>query len=148
MATSAAILDTKLSDSVAEDSYSILGDLLGLAKRPARPAIVYASINGFFAIQQGKWKLEFCPGSGGRAASHNDKAFQQGVPLVQLYEMQSDAGEKVNLEAAHPEVVKRLRAVMEQYVTEGRSTPGKARPNDVQVDLWKKGFMKQVPKGA
>jgi arylsulfatase A-like enzyme len=68
MATAAEITGVKLPDNAAEDSVSILPDLLGTATKPAREAIVHASINGSLAIRQGDWKLEVCPGSGGWSA--------------------------------------------------------------------------------
>jgi arylsulfatase A-like enzyme len=146
MATSADILRVKLPGNAAEDSYSILPDLRGKAKKPIRPAIVYASIGGYFSIQQGKWKLEFCPGSGGWGAPNNKQAYQKGWPLVQLYDMQADVTERMNVGAQHPDVVKRLTRLMEQYIANGRSTPGKPEQNNVKVDLWKKGYMKNTVK--
>src|SRR5262249_27302358 len=65
MATCAEVLDVKLPDDAGEDSVSILPALLGTAKGPLREAVVHHSIDGSFAIRQGKWKLELCPGSGG-----------------------------------------------------------------------------------
>ncbi|MET6997626.1 sulfatase family protein [Chitinophaga defluvii] len=146
MATSAGILQVKLPEDAAEDSYSILPYLSGKTKKPVRPAIVYASIDGNFSIQQGKWKLEFCPGSGGWASPKNDKAYQEGLPLVQLYNMQSDVSEQLNVATQHPDVVKQLTGLMEQYVANGRSTPGKSLQNNVKVDLWKTGYKKHTKK--
>jgi arylsulfatase A-like enzyme len=65
MATCAEILGVKLPDNAAEDSVSILPDLLGTAKGPVREATVHQSINGSLALRQGKWKLEMCGDSGG-----------------------------------------------------------------------------------
>lgn len=144
MATSADLLKVELPDNAAEDSYSILADLEGRVKRPARPAIVYASIGGYFAIQQGKWKLAFCPGSGGWTPPVNKRAYQQGWSVVQLYNMHTDVGERMNVEAQHPDVVKRLTRLMEQYIANGRSTPGTPQQNNVPVDLWKKSYMEEA----
>jgi hypothetical protein len=140
MATCADILHAELPDSAAPDSYSLLPDLSGRARAPVRPAIVYGSIDGNFSIQQGKWKLEFCPGSGGWAAPRNRKAYQEGLPAVQLYDMQVDAGERMNVESGHPAEVQRLTSLMEAYIKNGRSTPGKPLANDVPVDLLKNGY--------
>jgi len=35
--------------------------------------------------------------------------------------------------------VKRLSALLEKYVKDGRSTPGPAEKNDSPVNIWKKG---------
>ena len=65
MATCAEILGVKLPETAAEDSVSILPILLDSDNAPHREAVVHHSIDGKFAIRQGKWKLEFCLGSGG-----------------------------------------------------------------------------------
>jgi arylsulfatase A-like enzyme len=142
MATCADILKIKLPENAGVDSYSILADMEGSSKGPARPATVYASIDGNFSIQQGKWKLELCPGSGGWAAPKNKQAYQEGLPQVQLYDMDQDVSEKKNVEAQHPDVVKRLTALLEQYVKNGRSTPGSLLQNNVPIDIWKKNYIR------
>ena len=138
LATCADILGAKLPAGAGPDSVSILPALLGKAEQPLREAIVYHSIEGRFAIRQGNWKLELCPGSGGWSKPGDPAAKAQGLPLVQLYDMAADIGETHNLQAEHPEVVARLTALLERYVADGRSTPGTALANDRAVDIWKK----------
>ena len=53
MATCAGILGAKLPDDAGEDSVSILPLLQG-QDRPVREAVVHHSINGMFALRQGK----------------------------------------------------------------------------------------------
>jgi arylsulfatase A-like enzyme len=136
-ATCAEILGVKLPDNAAEDSMSILPALLGKPGKPLREALVHHSIDGKFSIRQGPWKLELCPGSGGWSRPNDREAIKEGLPRVQLYDMTRDLGEQKNLEAGHPEVVKRLTALLEKYVADGRSTPGTPQQNDVPVDIWK-----------
>lgn len=132
MATCAEILEVDLPDDAGEDSQSILPVLLGKQAGPVRDSVVHHSGNGRFAVRQGKWKLELCPGSGGRGGKPSDaSARKQGLPEVQLYDLSTDLGETRNLQAEYPEVVKRLRTLLERQVKEGRSTPGKAQQNDV-----------------
>lgn len=101
-----------------------------------RHTVVHHSINGKFAIRDGRWKLVLCPGSGGW--THSDaEAAKAGLPLVQLYDMQSDPGETRNLHAEQPDRVRQLLAVLKKDVAEGRSTPGPRQANDVPVDIWK-----------
>lgn len=140
MATVAGMLHKPLPDNAAEDSYNILPYLTGQSSREIREATIHHSIDGNFAIRQGKWKLELCPGSGGWAKPRNAEAFKQGLPPVQLYDLEADIREQHNVQAKHPEVVKRLMALLQQYVEEGRSTPGKRQKNDTPVDLWKKVY--------
>lgn len=139
-ATIAAILQKKLPANVAEDSYNILPYLLGNTKKTIRPDVVYASIDGNFSLQKGKWKLIFCPGSGGWELPKNKEAFQKGLPMVQLYDMQADISEKTNVEAMHPEIVRQLTQLMQSYLKNGRSTPGLPLKNAVPVDIWKKDY--------
>ncbi len=50
--------------------------------------------------------------------------------------MSRDDTEKVNVQEKHPDVVRRLTALLERYVKDGRSTPGTPQKNDVKVDIW------------
>jgi len=134
-ATCADILEKKLPDNVAEDSVSILPALLNHAHKPLREAIVHSSINGSFSIRQGRWKLELCPDSGGWSDPKPGSPEALKLPLVQLYDLSCDIGETNNVQAEHPEVVARLTALLEKYVANGRSKPGKPQPNTGPVEL-------------
>ncbi|HUP82153.1 MAG TPA: arylsulfatase, partial [Pirellula sp.] len=90
---------------------------------------------GKFAIRQGKWKLEFCSGSGGWGKPKDPEASQQGLPEVQLYDLSTDFTEAKNVHADNPEVVSRLSRLLEQYIANGRSTPGIQLANDVPVSF-------------
>ena len=83
------------------------------------------------------WKLIFCPGSGGWSEPKDAKAAKLGLPKIQLYNMELDISEKENLYAKHSEIVEELTALLNEYVENGRSTPGKKSKNDVLVDIWK-----------
>lgn len=138
MATAAEITGYDLPDNAAEDSVSILPDLLGTASGPVREATVHHSINGSFSIRQGKWKLELCPGSGGWSQPKPKSEEAKKLPSVQLYDLSSDIGETKNLQAEHPEIVKRLTKLLEDHVDRGRSTPGKRQQNNGKVNIFKK----------
>ncbi len=136
MATCADILGEKLPEAAAVDSVSILPALLGVDSMPLREAVVHHSIDGKFAIRQGKWKLEFCSGSGGWSKPKDAEAASQGLPNVQLYDLSTDIAETKNVQADHPEIVTRLTKLLEQYVVNGRSTPGPQQLNDVENNLF------------
>ncbi len=147
MATCADLLKIKLPENSAEDSVSILPALFYNIKTPLREATVHHSINGSFAIRQGKWKLILCPDSGGWSEPRpaNKKAGKlttNNLPQVQLYNLENDIGETNNLYAKCPDIVKKLDALLERYVNQGRSTPGKPQKNEVAVNIWK--FSKKI----
>ncbi len=140
LATCAELLGERLPDDAGEDSFSFLHALLQREPSPDRPtrdAVVLHSVNGRFAIRQGKWVLALCAGSGGWSRPRDAEAAKQGLPPLQLYDLESDVAQQKNLAKEHPEVVARLRALLEKYVTDGRSTPGKPQRNDADVQLEK-----------
>ncbi|HSH17541.1 MAG TPA: arylsulfatase, partial [Verrucomicrobiae bacterium] len=56
---------------------------------------------------------------------------------VQLYDLETDPGERHNLQAQHPARVRAMIARLEQQVNAGRSTPGASQPNNGAVDIWR-----------
>ena len=120
MSTCAAVVGAKLPYDAGEDSYNILPALLGEKRSPIREAVVHHSSWGSFGIRQGEWKLLQVRGVGDGPPS-NDAS----LPPGQLYNIVEDFAEKNNVYAKHPEIVKRLTAVLDRYLAEGRSTPGK-----------------------
>ena len=135
MATCAEVLGVKLPDRAGEDSVSILPALVGKDTKPLRDSVVSHSISGRFAIRQGQWKLEIAPGSGGWGAPNDFEAKAAGLPDIQLYDLVADCGETRNLQAEHPEIVARLRSLLERTIADGRTTPGPRIPNDVGVTI-------------
>lgn len=124
LATCAAIVDEPLPSDAGEDSYNILPALLGeITDGPIREATVHHSINGSFSIRQGKWKLNFCPGSGGWSDPRPNKAKEMNLPPVQLYDIENDAAETKNLYKKHPKVVAQLTKLLDHYKQSGRSAP-------------------------
>ena len=124
LATCAAILNKSLPDNAGEDSYNILPALLGEHyDKPIREATVHHSIDGSFAIRQGKWKLELCGGSGGWSQPGNNLAKEIGLPEIQLYDLSTDPKEENNLQEQYPGVVEDLSSLLQKYMEEGRSTP-------------------------
>ena len=133
-ATCADMVGVKVPDTAAEDSVSILPVLNGTAKAPVREAVVHHSINGSFAIRKGKWKLAFCPGSGGWTNPMPGKPAQlkklAAHERLQLFDMEADPAETSNLSGKHRELVQELTQLAEKYIADGRSTPGAKQKND------------------
>jgi arylsulfatase A len=119
MATAAEITGAKLPANAAEDSVSILPDLLGTARAPVREATVHQSIAGDLAIRQGPWKLIFK---------------KNGVR--ELYNLTEDLSETSNVITNQADISERLAKLMQSYLTNGRSTPGlpQKNPHDIQLE--------------
>lgn len=132
MATLAGVLGASLPANAGEDSVSLLPLLRG-EDVAVHEAVVHQSALGVFAIREGKWKLIFAgtPGSD----SSDDPA--GATPKVMLYDLANDPGETTDLQAKEPEVAARLTVRMEQYLANGRSTPGASQQNDVAIKLYK-----------
>ena len=136
LATFAEITGASVPATMAEDSVSFLPVLRG-DKPEVRQGIVSQSINGSFAIRNGQWKLCLSAGSGGWS-SPKPGPEEAGLPPVQLYDLSKDPGERKNLQAEFPERVAAMKAELEKTIAMGRSTPGDALKNDVEVQLIKK----------
>jgi arylsulfatase A-like enzyme len=139
MATCAELAGAQLPANAAEDSVSLLPVLQGKVTAAVHEAVVHHSINGSFAIRQGNWKLALCAGSGGWSKPSPGSPEEVALPPDQLYDLERDPGEQQNLAAKHPEVVERLRKILERYIAEGRSTPGPKQANTGVIQLRKSG---------
>lgn len=138
LATLADFFHQKLPDNVGEDSESMLSEMFGQSPvNPEREFVIHHSIHGAFAIRDGKWKLELCPGSGGWSDPKPGSEEEQNLPDIQLYDLSRDIAERTNLQSQYPEVVKRLEKELAKYVEDGRSTPGLKQKNAVDVNFRK-----------
>jgi arylsulfatase A-like enzyme len=153
MATCAEIVGSELPPDAGEDSVSILplltsGSSSGACSEPVRDHVVHHSMHGKFAIRDRRWKLVLCPGSGGMWSLKDADAAEQGLPLVQLYDMETDPAETKNLQAEHPQRVREMVSLLKDLVRRGRSTPGPEQANDTRVDIWKLDTMPGVDASA
>ncbi|MBJ6368783.1 sulfatase family protein [Snuella sedimenti] len=135
-ATCADIVNAKLTDNEAEDSFSMLPLLTNNEKMFKREATIHSSINGSFAIRQGDYKLVMAPGSAGWSFPKPNSKDVASLPEIQLYNLVTDPGETQNIYNEHPEKVAKLKALLQKQILEGRSTPGEAQKND-SVANWK-----------
>ena len=126
MATCAAVVGAELPDNAAEDSYNLLPVLLGQATKPIREFTLHQTINLSLAIRKGDWKYLDHQGSGG-----NNYQREQLQPYAlpdkspdapgQLYNLVNDPGETNNVYSQHPEIVRELKAKLDEFVESGRS---------------------------
>lgn len=96
IASFAALLDVKLPQDAAMDSQNALPALLGEDSKGNRNIVEEA---GGIALRQGPWKL-----IAGKKAD--------GKPSGQLYNLDEDIGEQVDLAGRHPDVVAEMSATL------------------------------------
>ena len=98
-----------------------------------RKSLVSHSIDGSFAIRQGDWKLSLSAGSGGWSSPKEAAAKKKGLPPMQLFNLNTDRGERKNLLEENGEQVETLIQLLDRQVTTGRSTPGNPIANDREI---------------
>lgn len=136
-ATVAELVGSDVPPGSCEDSVSFLPTLSGKPIVSTRAGVIHHSVSGHFAYRQGNWKLILARGSGGWT-SPKENQVPPGSPDFQLYDLNADPGEQVNLWDKQPEIVERLLAQLKQDVFSGRSTEGPKSDNDVDgIVLWK-----------
>jgi arylsulfatase A-like enzyme len=115
MATCSDILGMPLQNSVTQDSYSLL-PLLTPSKKTnyQRTSTIHHSIDGYFAIRKGDWKLAICSGSGGWSAPTENQATKNNLPTVQLFNLKEDPSEQNNVYEKYPEIVRTLTEELEK----------------------------------
>jgi arylsulfatase A-like enzyme len=139
LATCAEITGYSLADNEGEDSYSLAPIFENKQlDKSLREATVHHSIRGEFAIRKGDWKLITCPGSGGWSypRPERDQEVLDTMPQIQLYNLNEDPAETNNLHATNTGKVEELRALLREYILEGRSTPGEPQKNDPIKSEW------------
>ena len=81
------------------------------------------------SIRRGPWKYLDHPGSGGNRYENNPRLKPFMLPDTSpdapghLYNLDTDPGETRNLYSERPELVKELKALLEQSKASGRSAP-------------------------
>lgn len=136
MATCAAACGATLTTDAAPDSCNLLPVLLnGDGTQPAR-AFTLQQACAVLSIRQGPWKYLDHRGSGGN--NYDSPEFRPfalpdtapGAP-GQLYNLADDPGETANLYFKYPEIVRKLKSLLETSKAQGRSvapaadSPGK-----------------------
>jgi arylsulfatase A-like enzyme len=134
-ATLASIVDYKLPDDAATDSFDMLPAMIGKQdpKVSIRPHMLTQSFRGEFQIRQGDWKYLDHKGSGG---NHYDRGIMQKYALPekaptapgQLYDLAVDPGETNNLYLTHGAKKMELQELLRQLKESGRSAPENRQP--------------------
>ena len=130
MATCASLIGHDLTENSAEDSFNISSVLFGNDDKPVRPYVLHQTMSLALAIRQGNWKYLDHKGSGGSNYNRGGEwglkqyALPEKAPDApgQLYNLKSDPGETDNLYFKRPEIVKRLKYLLDQSQRSGRSS--------------------------
>lgn len=117
MATCAEITGFSMPDNVGEDSFSLLPLMQGKNWTVPRASVIHHSSNGIFSLRDGKWKMVFGSGSGGREKPVG-KPFEE--PYF-LFDLDSDPSETMNVIDKHPEIAERLTEKLKTIMQSGRS---------------------------
>lgn len=133
MATVAAILGSNLPENAAEDSFNMLPAWLKDDTAPIRPYLLQQAFNGqrTLSIRRGSWKYLAHTGSGGNRYDNNPGLKPFSLPDTapdapgQLYNLETDPGERTNLANERPEIAAELNKLLEHSKATGRSRPGK-----------------------
>jgi len=127
MATCAAIVGYELPNESAADSFDLLPALFGQGRgKPIRPYTLHQTNRLALAIRKGPWKYLDHQGSGGNSYEQERLlpfALPDSAPDApgQLYSLDTDPGERNNLYFERPELVKELKALLEEAKKSGRS---------------------------
>jgi arylsulfatase A len=131
MATCASLVGYDLPEGSAEDSFDLSPVFSDNVDKPVRPYVLHQTISLALAIREGNWKYLDHKGSGGSNYNRGGEwglkqyALPEKAPNApgQLYNLKSDPGEKDNLHFKRPEIVKRLKNILEESQKAGRSRP-------------------------
>jgi len=127
-ATMADIFNFDLPDSAAEDSFSMLPLWKNPDAEATRTELIHQSFDGSLAIRKGTYKLEMCSGSGGE--SFPPVGYKNpDMPEYQLYNLETDIGEKKNIIENQDEIVEELKQELAYIIHNGRSTKGEPQKN-------------------
>ena len=124
LATFAAITGTKLPPGAGPDSFNLLPVLLGHQPddQPIRGPIAMAAGNGMMMVRDGDWKFIDGLGSGGFSRPKKVQQPENG-PAGQLYDLANDLGESDNLYLEKPQIVGRLKGLLEQIQQAEQTRP-------------------------
>ncbi|MDG2422861.1 MAG: arylsulfatase [Phycisphaerales bacterium] len=104
------------------DGYSMLPTLKGQDQSPR--GLMYWEIGSKQALRDGRWKAV-------------RTGLKKGNMAIELYDLQSDPGEKTNVASKHPEVVTRMAELMSEYHEPSEVFP--LPTIDYKIEVEKKG---------
>ena len=127
LATMAEVVGHKLGVGEGPDSFSFLPALRGQSREhtDARGPLLLVSAKGHHSLRIGKWKYIDGVGSGGfsdgQGASYQAKRAGADALQVQLYDMENDSGETMNLAAKEPALVQKMASELKRLQGESHT---------------------------
>ena len=121
--------DGPMGNDEAEDSFSFLNILLGNSESSERQSIVNHSVHGEFAFRNAGWKIVYSLPEKNLSLSRGKEA------NIELYHLEADPSETVDLADQHPEKVSQLTHELNQVIRRGTSKSGPEQANDVSVNF-------------
>jgi len=131
-ATCAALVGRPLPNDAGEDSFDMLPVFLGeQGDEQVRPYLLQQTWSNAMSIRMADWKFLDHQGSGGNNYEREGEWGLLQYALVdtdpdapgQLYYLPDDPGETTNLYSQHPQIVARLKAMLDASIASGRSAP-------------------------
>lgn len=117
LASFAALAGISIPAEAGPDSLNHIQTILGESNESRAHVVEHANI---LAIRQGRWK--YIPAGGrGSGALYWNGGTRPANGAQELYDLERDLGERNNVAALHPEVTKRLGAMLEKVVKDGRT---------------------------
>lgn len=122
-ASCAALAGAELPEDACLDSFNVLGAMLGEKNAKGRDHLVQQDNGkgGNYGLRNGDWKL----------TRHDSKKTRntalrlegRPVPQYQLFNLESDPGERTDVSKDNPEVAKKMQDQLAQLIKAGRSRP-------------------------
>jgi arylsulfatase A-like enzyme len=101
---------------------SNIWDLMSGKPDAKSPHEAYVLMHGAGTVRAGKWKFYPWSEVDGKDKGARPKDREPSPLPVQLYDIEADIGETINLAAEHPEVVRRLQAAYDAHVADIEAT--------------------------
>ncbi|MEP3479634.1 MAG: arylsulfatase [Fuerstiella sp.] len=146
LATFAALTKQEVDQKQLADSINVLPALISDETTPLRESLVLTPHKAsHLAVRKGKWIYIPAQGSGGfkgKPGTHasggpaaisfvgsinsdiKDGKIKKGAPKAQLYDIESDVRQTLNLHDQHPEVVQQMKALLRSYRPKAKKSTG------------------------
>lgn len=122
-ASCAAMAGVDLPEDGCVDSFNLTGALLGEPDAKGRDHLVQQDNGqgGNYGFRAGQWKL--LRHDSKRTSNTELRLERRPIEAFQLYDLDTDPGERTNVIAQHPDVAAKMKEQLAQIIQAGRSRP-------------------------